>query len=159
MPDEGTWGAFYDPAFVLTSLQLTAHCRDVMEFGCGYGTFTIPAAHIVTGMVYALDIDPEMTTRTAEQAKQHGLLNVEAIRCDFLTDDLPLTELADYVMLFNILHAEHPELLLRRAESTLRRRPAGHNALEPRPQHSTRAKHEHSSQARGLPAVGGIVRL
>jgi hypothetical protein len=30
---------------------------DAVEFGCGYGTFTIVAAPRIGGIVYALDID------------------------------------------------------------------------------------------------------
>ncbi len=32
---------------------------DVVDFGCGYGTFTVPAARITSGTIRALDIDAE----------------------------------------------------------------------------------------------------
>jgi SAM-dependent methyltransferase len=123
MPEENAWNAFFDPAFTLRSLSLTEYCRDVVEFGCGYGTFTIPAAQIVSGTVYALDIDRAMVRCTAEKAAACGLKNVVAKECDFLEVELsvpPAT--ADYVMLFNILHAEQPEMLLDRVKSVLRPR-------------------------------------
>ena len=44
MPDESMWDSFFDPPTVLAKLGLTDECRDVVDFGCGYGTFTIPAA-------------------------------------------------------------------------------------------------------------------
>lgn len=31
-----------------------------MEFGCGYGTFTFPAARRVSGTVHTFDIEPEL---------------------------------------------------------------------------------------------------
>ena len=47
MPPEEMWSKFFDPITVLKNLGLAANCRDVLEFGCGYGTFTIPAAQMV----------------------------------------------------------------------------------------------------------------
>ena len=47
MPEEEMWREFFDPEAILQLLKLTSACRDVVEFGCGYGTFTIPAARIV----------------------------------------------------------------------------------------------------------------
>lgn len=120
MPDETVWEGFFEPAAALRLLGLSASCRDVVEFGCGYGTFTIPAARIASGTVYALDIDPQMVRRTAEKAKELGLLNVVAIECDFVDQQLPVVSgTADYAMLFNILHAENPEMLLGRASAAL----------------------------------------
>ncbi|MCC7084517.1 MAG: class I SAM-dependent methyltransferase [Pirellulales bacterium] len=118
MPREQQWETYFDPAAILRTLGLSATCRDVVEFGCGYGTFTIPAARIVSGTVYALDIDGEMVDRTAERCQESELTNVRAIRCDFLQNPLPTTS-ADYAMLFNILHAEQPEQLLECARCAL----------------------------------------
>ena len=87
MPSESAWEGFFDPAAALRSLGLCEACRDVVEFGCGYGTFTIPAASIVTGTVYALDINRDMIKRTAEKATAHRLTNVVAIECDFVEDE------------------------------------------------------------------------
>jgi SAM-dependent methyltransferase len=61
-----------------------------------------------------------MINRTVERTSACGLQNVVAIRCDFLAAPLPVAQAADYAMLFNILHAEQPELLLSRAKSVLR---------------------------------------
>ena len=59
MPEESLWATFFTPEEVLHKLGLST-AGDVVDFGCGYGTFTIPAAKITSGTVYALDIDPEM---------------------------------------------------------------------------------------------------
>ena len=58
MPDESVWTGFFQPAAILGKLGLSAACGDLVEFGCGYGTFSIPAAKIVCGTVHALDLDP-----------------------------------------------------------------------------------------------------
>ena len=56
MPEEKTWDSFFDQASILSKLHLTSECKDVVEFGCGYGTFTIPAASKIKGNVFAIDI-------------------------------------------------------------------------------------------------------
>lgn len=116
MPEEAFWQTFFDPVCVLGKLDCTAACRDMVEFGCGYGLFTVPAAQTVRGDVYALDIEPEMVAATKAKAQAAGLSNVRAIRRDFITDGTGLPAASvDYAMLFNILHLEEPVALLREA--------------------------------------------
>ena len=116
MPEEGVWGDFFQPAEILGKLGLEAECRDVVEFGCGYGTFSIPAAKIVCGTVHALDLDPEMIAATGAKAGAAGLDNVRTGLRDFVAEGTGLPDSSvDYAMLFNILHAESPEVLLREA--------------------------------------------
>jgi len=113
MPDENLWATFFTPEEVLHKVGLPT-TGDVADFGCGYGTFTIPAARITSGTVYALDIEPEMIAAT--EAKAVGLTNVRLALRDFVAEGsgLPDTSVS-YVMLFNILHAERPTVLLQEA--------------------------------------------
>ncbi len=60
MPDELMWAEFFDPPKALATLGLDCGLQDIVEFGCGYGTFTMAAAAIESGTVHALDIEPEM---------------------------------------------------------------------------------------------------
>lgn len=116
MPPEEMWHTFFDPEAVLRKLQLNEHCGSVLDFGCGYGTFTLPAAHIVRGTVYALDIDSEMLEATRAKADAAMLHNVELHKRDFAVDGSGLPDgSVDYVMLFNILHAEERIALLKEA--------------------------------------------
>ena len=113
MPWEDVWETFFDPHAVLEKLELTVDCRCVVDFGCGYGTFALPAARMIAGTVFALDIDPQMIAATKVRAHAAQLRNWQANQRDFLTQGCGLPEgAADYAMLFNILHAaEAPELL------------------------------------------------
>jgi SAM-dependent methyltransferase len=112
MPEERTWATFFTPAEVLRKLGLPAS-GGVVDFGCGYGTFTIPAAQATRGTVHALDMEPEMVAATRAKAAALGLPNVRACLRDFVTDGTGLPDgSVDYAMLFNILHAECPETLL-----------------------------------------------
>lgn len=116
MPDESMWSGFFSPEQTLAKMGLTASCRDVVDFGSGYGTFTIPAARIIRGTVHALDIEPDMIEATARKVRQAGLHNVRVERRDFMADGTGLPDgCIDYVMLFNILHAEKPLRLLHEA--------------------------------------------
>jgi ubiquinone/menaquinone biosynthesis C-methylase UbiE len=120
MPEEAMWREFFDAEVILRSLGLTPSCRDVVEFGCGYGTFTIPAARIVRGTVHALDIEPDMIAATQTKAEAEGLWNVRVHLRDFVAEGTGLPSASvEYAMLFNILHAEQPERLLRESYRVL----------------------------------------
>jgi SAM-dependent methyltransferase len=114
-----------DPELVLTLLQ-PAHrslpvAGDIVDFGCGYGTFTLTAATLTTGTVYGIDIDPEMVQTTARGALEAGLNNVRAVERNFVTGGAGLPAgSCSYAMLFNILHAEDAVGLLRNAHEVLR---------------------------------------
>jgi len=113
MPPEEMWSGFFDPFTVLKKLGLTANCRDVLEFGCGYGTFTIPAAQIIHGSIHALDIDAQMIEAANAKVLSSKLPNVNLQLRDFVSDGTGMPDDSiDYVMLFNILHAVEREAML-----------------------------------------------
>jgi len=121
MPEREMWEKFFDPAKILNTLGLNSQTGDVAEFGCGYGTFTIPSAKVIKGKIYALDIEPDMVHITDEEAKKHGLNNVQTILRDFIVDGSGLPDGSmDYVMLFNILHIEKPIILINEAKRILK---------------------------------------
>jgi SAM-dependent methyltransferase len=121
MPEREMWEKFFDPVKILTTLGLNSQTGDVAEFGCGYGTFTIPAAKIIKGRIYALDIESDMICITNEETKKNGLNNVQTVLRDFIAAGSGLNdESIDYVMLFNILHLEKPMNLINEAKRILR---------------------------------------
>jgi len=121
MPEQEIWESFFDPEMILTQLGVSPTCRDLIEFGCGYGTFTIPASRLVSGQVRAFDIEPTLLGIAAQRAQKAQRTNIEFIQRDFVAHGTGLPNAnADYVMLFNILHHEHPIALLREARRNLR---------------------------------------
>jgi ubiquinone/menaquinone biosynthesis C-methylase UbiE len=121
MPSEEIWQEFFAPEAILKKLGLTSACKDVVEFGCGYGTFTIPAARIISGIVYALDIEPEMLKLTGCKAEEAGIHNIDRWLRDFAVDGSGLPDASvDYAMLFNILHAEERMMLIQEAWRVLK---------------------------------------
>jgi ubiquinone/menaquinone biosynthesis C-methylase UbiE len=128
MPDDEMWVGFFDPVSTLKKLGLASCVRDVVDFGCGYGTFALAAARIVSGTVYAIDIEPEMVVTTREKALTEELCNVKVILRDFVEEGTGLSDQSvEYGMLFNILHAERPEVLLNEAFRVLK--PGGNLAV------------------------------
>ncbi len=120
MPDESMWKQFFDPSDALALLGLTPETSSAVDLRCGYGTFTIPAARLIRGTVHGFDIEPEMIRETAEKAEEAGLTNVELHLQDFTGEGTGLPKASvDYVMIFNILHAEEPDRLLREAHRIL----------------------------------------
>jgi ubiquinone/menaquinone biosynthesis C-methylase UbiE len=120
MPDEQIWDSFFNPDVILDKLGIQNVSGNIIDMGCGYGTFTIPAASRTTGWVYAFDIELEMINATKEKAKKNGLDNVVAMRRDFVNKGTGLANYScNYVMLFNILHAEQPLALLSEAKRIL----------------------------------------
>ena len=113
MPDEEMWQSFFDPEFILTELGFGQDCRSVVDFGCGYGTFAVAAARKITGTVYAFDIESEMISICNRKVEQVGLRNLICQQRDFVSAGTGLPDdSVEYVMLFNILHAENPSGLL-----------------------------------------------
>lgn len=78
--------------------------QTVLEYGCGAGSFTVPAARIVgqEGTVYALDIHPLAIEAVEKRSTKEKLTNVTTILSDRNTglDD----ESVDVILLYDTLH-------------------------------------------------------
>ncbi len=121
MPSEKIWGAFFDVEEILNQMQMNSQVVDAADFACGYGTFSIPTAQRIAGILYAVDIDPAETHAVEDKSRSLKLSNVRTIVRDLLRDGSGLEDVSvDYVMLFNILHFEEPLVLLREAFRVLR---------------------------------------
>lgn len=120
MPAEESWDTFFDASCIVRKLGCAESRLGLVEFGCGYGQFTLPAARITQGRVFALDIDPKMVARTERKVRDAGLANVSVELRDFIEDGSGRPDSsADYAMLFNILHIEDPVGLLAEARRIL----------------------------------------
>ena len=116
MPEEEYWESLFDVPLVLSRLEV-GRFHDVAEFGCGYGTFSLPVAQAIRGTLYTFDIDPVMVERTLQRGQ--GLRIVCQVR-DVM--DLGFGVEVDAVLLFNILHCEEPIRLLRHAAAAIKPR-------------------------------------
>jgi SAM-dependent methyltransferase len=124
MPEESYWERLFDVELILDRLEIDGRLRDVVELGCGYGTFTIPVACRIAGVVRTCDIDPAMVARTCQRAAAARLGNIRCDQRDVLWDGFGVPPASqDACLLFNILHCEEPLRLLNEAARVVR--PAG----------------------------------
>jgi SAM-dependent methyltransferase len=120
MPAVEQWESYFDVVGILESLGCRDLVGDAIEFGCGYGTFTVPRARMILGTVIALDIDPLMVAATAARTAQVGLKNIIIGQRDFVAQGCGRESgSAVLVLLFNILHIEDPVSLLKEAHRVL----------------------------------------
>lgn len=125
MPEEAYWETLLDVPLILDRLGINRELRDVVELGCGYGTFTLPVAKRISGVLTTFDIEAEMVERTRQRAARAGVGNILYVVADVFADGFggePASQ--DACLLFNILHCEQPVQLLAEAARVVR--PAGY---------------------------------
>ena len=121
MPEEALWESLFDVDLILDRLGIDSTVGDVVELGCGYGTFTLPFARRISGQLEAMDIEPAMVERTRQRAAEAGLSNVVCCRRDvFLEGFGGRAGSRDACLLFNILHCRAPVRLLTEAARAIR---------------------------------------
>ncbi len=113
MPEEDYWNSLFDIPAIISWLELPGVRGPVAEFGCGYGTFTIPVASQLSTIVHAFDIDSSMIGTASENARRAGTHNIQFRLRDVaeLGSGLPAESVA-LVLLFNLLHSDHKRLFL-----------------------------------------------
>lgn len=80
---------------------------NILDFGAGTGYFSIPAAKMVDGQVYALDIDSGMLEIINSKAQDEQLTNIQTVQGN--TDTIPLpNESIDIVLASLVLHEVKP---------------------------------------------------
>lgn len=121
MPDEAWWATFFDPEEALDRLlRIESSPGNIVELGCGYGTFTLPAARRTRGLVTTLDIEAEMVRSVQQKARSCQCDNIDAIVRDFVASGTGLDDGSQsHAMIFNLLHLDEPVALLREARRNL----------------------------------------
>lgn len=121
MPEEEMWAGFFAAEEILRTFGLDQGVVDLVEFGSGYGTFTLAAARMVPGIVHALDIEPELISLVESKCRQGGVANVRALVRDFVGQGSGLADQSvDGALLFNILHHDQPLALFAEAWRVLK---------------------------------------
>jgi len=80
--------------------------QKVVDFGCGEGNYTIPAARIVgkRGMVYGLDKDKDVLDQLMGKAKLLGLENIRTLAIPEGSRISLDSESIDVVLLYDVVH-------------------------------------------------------
>ncbi len=87
--------------------------QKVLDFGCGIGDYTIPAAKVVggKGKIYALDNDEKSLKFLLGRAKRYGLKNIEIIKTSGEAKIGLEDESLNVVLLYDVIHNSYfPEL-------------------------------------------------
>jgi predicted methyltransferase len=95
---------------------------NVADIGAGSGWFTVRAAKRVgsTGIVYAVDINPESIAYINRRTQQDGISNVHAILSQEDDPALPKNSVDSVLLLKTYHEVAHPVLLLKNLRSALR---------------------------------------
>ena len=96
--------------------------QTVCDLGCGNGFYTLELARRVgpEGIVYAVDIQPEMLRLLVARARQAKLFNIRPVLGTVIDPRLP-ADAVDLVFCVDVYHEfSHPELMLARIRESLR---------------------------------------
>ncbi len=121
MPDESYWNSLFDVTEIIEWLSIPKGSK-IVEVGCGYGTFTIPIANLSPkNSLIVYDIEAEMIENIGSKVQKTELNNIQHQLRDVMADGTGLgSESVDFVLLFNILHCEDKQSLLKEAYRILK---------------------------------------
>jgi ubiquinone/menaquinone biosynthesis C-methylase UbiE len=112
---------FQNPRRSLENARL-GRGMSVVDYGCGPGSFTIPAAELVghEGKVFAVDIHPLAVSSVRRKASRKGLENVQTILVRGYDTGVEASSV-DRVLLIDTIHSiEDPEALFREIHRMLK---------------------------------------
>ena len=117
-----------DCRMMLKSLGLKPG-QTVCDMGCGNGFYTLQLARLVgpRGLVYAVDIQPEMLQMLVRNAAEARLANIRPVLGTPIDPRLPAGEI-DMMLCVDVYHEfSHPEAMLAKIKESLA--PDGHMVL------------------------------
>jgi len=121
MPVESVWEKFFDVSRIFSELEVEKDIKKLVDFGAGYGTFSIPAGKVIKGEVLSYEIEPNLIADLKSKIKEENQNNIELVHRDFIESGSGLpNDHVDYVFLFNILHASESEYLLEETRRILK---------------------------------------
>ena len=112
---------FFPPTKILEQVGIQSG-MNVLDFGAGTGSFSVPVAQLVgpTGKVYTVDIHPLAIAEIRKKADTKGIKNLYTIHTNCETK-LP-DESIDVVLLFYVLHDfKKPDLIIKEIGRILKR--------------------------------------
>jgi ubiquinone/menaquinone biosynthesis C-methylase UbiE len=112
---------FQNPRRSLEKARLTKG-MSVVDYGCGPGSFTMPAAELVghEGKVFAVDIHPLAISAVKQKAARKGLQNVETVLVRGYDTGIEASSI-DRVLLIDTIHLiDDPDALFREIHRMLK---------------------------------------
>ena len=101
------WRSMYSAQKILRiweKVNLVKEGQTFLDYGCGTGSFSIPAARIIgkQGKVYALDCFPQQLEIIKKKSSSEDLTNIETISSDKKTG--LADECVDIIWMCDVLH-------------------------------------------------------
>lgn len=94
------------PEKLLTMLDIKEK-DDILDLGAGTGYFTIPAARMTKGTIYALDVEPQMLSVLKERVSEQGLNHIQYVQGEI--ENIPLGDaIANHIIASFVLHEVEP---------------------------------------------------
>jgi SAM-dependent methyltransferase len=96
--------------------------QTVCDMGCGSGFYTLELAKLVgpRGLVYAVDVQPEMLQMLVRRMAEQGIVNIRPVLGTANDPRLP-REAMDLVLCIDVYHEfSHPEAMLARIRESLK---------------------------------------
>ena len=119
MPDKELWEQFFNPYEIFEKFCITNENNPGADIACGFGTFTIPLAKLNNKTIYAVDINNDYLALLEKRIQANNLNNIKTIITDITDPKFLLPEKVGFALLFNILHCENPELLIKNVNNNL----------------------------------------
>jgi len=86
MPSEATWDVFFKPIDMINKIGINSQIRTLIDIGCGYGTFLLPIAEIVSSKAIGIDIDDAMIEVCRDKITEHNSSKIQLINGDICND-------------------------------------------------------------------------
>lgn len=123
MPEAAYWDTLFNVPLILDRMGVSQTNGQIVEFGSGYGTFTLPLAEKNKNKIHAFEIETDLVNDLEERAESSGIKNIFSIERDIISLGTGLEDNSvEYVMIFNLLHHEDPVSILKEAFRILRPR-------------------------------------
>ncbi|WP_246057369.1 class I SAM-dependent methyltransferase [Leptospira gomenensis] len=121
MPDSEYWNGLFDVPLILERMELSRETGTTVEFGSGYGTFTLPLARMRKTRIVAFEIEADLVRDLVKKKEEEGLNDILPVEKDIIGQGTSLSaNSVDYVMIFNLLHHEDPIAILAEARRILK---------------------------------------
>lgn len=121
MPAVEQWNSYFNPEQLITLLLPDSIDGAIVEYGTGYGTFTLALSQKYANSIISMDIEPEQLAMARTRAREAGIENISFVLRDFLSQGSGVASgAAGHVLLYNILHVEGSEALLQDAFRVLK---------------------------------------
>ena len=121
MPEKDQWESYFSPLEIFKKFALDSNAGPILDFACGFGTFAIPLAKITKKQIYCVDINSDYLKLLQTSIEKNKINNVSVMNIDIFDKAFTLPEPMSAILLFNILHCENPQIIIKKLAKFLKK--------------------------------------